>query len=277
MRALWRPGLWGISAALALAAAAWAAHSDFAAQRLGLAVQAEIQPAEPAAAQLLARSIDTDNETRRLAAALRTLSADRDRLIARLNTLERNLDEVTDSLAYVRSAQTSPSPSNNTTVVTAGAISAPLTPAMSAVETQPDPGWTVAVARPAAAAPPSSPVWPTPSQSASTPVLAYDSSTGSIPDRAEFGVDLGGGANFDALRALWASVKGKHAGLVEGLRPVVAIREGSRPAEMELRLVAGPLINAGAAARLCNLLAMAGLVCQPALFDGQRLAGIKGQ
>jgi hypothetical protein len=171
-------------------------------------VQTEIQPAVPSAAQLLARSIDTENETRRLAAALRTLSSDRDRLIARLNTLERNLDEVSDSLAYVRSAQALPSPSNNATVAMAGAISPLPAPAMSAVETQPDPGWTAAVSRLAPTTAPNLASWPTPSQSASTPVLAYDSSTGSIPDRTEFGIDLGGGANFDALRALWSSVKG---------------------------------------------------------------------
>ena len=61
-------------------------------------------------------------------------------------------------------------------------------------------------------------------------------------------------------------------GLIDGLRPVVSIRDGARPGEVELRLVAGPLPNAGLAARLCNSLAALGLVCQPALFDGQRLA-----
>jgi hypothetical protein len=41
---------------------------------------------------------------------------------------------------------------------------------------------------------------------------------------------------------------------------------------MELRLVVGPLVNAGAAARLCGTLAASGLACQPTIFDGQRLA-----
>jgi hypothetical protein len=39
-----------------------------------------------------------------------------------------------------------------------------------------------------------------------------------------------------------------------------------------LRLVIGPLGNAAAAARLCGKVANAGLSCQPAIFDGQRLA-----
>jgi hypothetical protein len=266
MRALWRPGLWGLAAALALAAASWAAHSDLAAQRP--AVQIETRPAVPTPAQLVARSIDTENETRRLAEALRMLTADRDRLLTRLNVLERNLEEVTDALAHVRSAHALPS---NAALAAAGAAPpAQSAAAAGAVETVSDPRWTALVSRPALAGPANSPPWPTP-----TPALAYDGPTGSILGLTEFGVDLGGGANFDALRALWNSLRGKHAALFQGLRPVVAIREGSRPGDMELRLVAGPMINAAAAARLCNHLAIAGMVCQPTLFDGQRLAGIQ--
>jgi hypothetical protein len=52
----------------------------------------------------------------------------------------------------------------------------------------------------------------------------------------------------------------------------MSVREGKRPGEIELRLVAGPLGNAGAAARLCAALAAAGKACQPAVYDGQRLA-----
>ena len=107
MRALWRFGLWGISAALALAAAAWSAHSDFGTQRLvnAFSVPAtEMRPPAPSAAQLLARSLEAENETRRLAEAVRLINVDRDRLLARVRTLERNLDEVTDSIAHVRAA-----------------------------------------------------------------------------------------------------------------------------------------------------------------------------
>ncbi|MGH6783528.1 MAG: hypothetical protein ACREBP_02770, partial [Sphingomicrobium sp.] len=132
------------------------------------------------------------------------------------------------------------------------------------------PGWTAAVSRPAPAAPASPAPWP--NQTASMPAGSPEISPASIGPRAEFGVDLGGGANIDVLRSLWTSVRGKHANLFDGLRPVIAIREGSKAGEMELRLVAGPLANAGTAARLCGLLAANGLICQPALFDGQRLA-----
>jgi len=39
-----------------------------------------------------------------------------------------------------------------------------------------------------------------------------------------------------------------------------------------LRLVAGPLPDAGAAAQLCASLTPMGLFCQPAMYDGQHLA-----
>ena len=70
----------------------------------------------------------------------------------------------------------------------------------------------------------------------------------------EFGVDIGGAASFDGLRVLWASTKGSNAALFEGLHPVVAMRENSATKAVELRLVAGPLANAEAAARLCATL-----------------------
>ena len=60
--------------------------------------------------------------------------------------------------------------------------------------------------------------------------------------------------------------------VLDGLRPVMNIRDSGKPGAFELRLVAGPLGNAGAAARLCAMLSAAGLTCQPAVFDGQRLA-----
>ena len=95
----------------------------------------------------------------------------------------------------------------------------------------------------------------------------------SIATRTEFGVDLGGDRTVDALRAMWTSLRtGKHGAVFEGLRPLVAVREGGKSGGVELRLVVGPLANAVAAARLCGSLAAAGLACQPTVFDGQRLA-----
>jgi hypothetical protein len=56
------------------------------------------------------------------------------------------------------------------------------------------------------------------------------------------------------------------------LRPVVAVRESGRAGVPELRLIAGPLANAGAAARTCASLQAKGVTCQTTVFDGQRLA-----
>jgi len=60
--------------------------------------------------------------------------------------------------------------------------------------------------------------------------------------------------------------------VLEGLRPLIMVREGPKPGAIELRLVAGPLANASIAARLCAAFSAAGQTCQPAVFDGQRLA-----
>jgi len=90
--------------------------------------------------------------------------------------------------------------------------------------------------------------------------------------RTDFGVDLGSASSIEGLRQLWASLKANQSSLLEGLRPIMTVRENARPGALELRLVAGPLANAGLAARLCAALSSAGRSCEPAVFDGQRLA-----
>ena len=112
---------------------------------------------------------------------------------------------------------------------------------------------------------------------ASRVVAAHAIATGDNPpddsttSRTEFGIDIGGGDSVDTLRVLWANAKNSQGALFEGLRPVVAIRE-SKPGVVDLRLVIGPLGNAGAAARLCASLSAGGLPCQQTVFDGQKLA-----
>src|SRR2546421_273677 len=75
----------------------------------------------------------------------------------------------------------------------------------------------------------------------------------------------GGGAGGDRHRAATEP-------LGEGWRPVVVVRAGPKPGLIGRRLVAGPVANAGFAARLGAVPAATGLTCQPAVFDGQRLA-----
>lgn len=90
--------------------------------------------------------------------------------------------------------------------------------------------------------------------------------------RTEFGVDLGGETSLDGLRARWAKIKDHHGAVLEGLRPLVRVREGSRPGTVELHLVAGPVANAGTAARVCAKLQSTGIACQASEYDGQRLS-----
>jgi hypothetical protein len=90
--------------------------------------------------------------------------------------------------------------------------------------------------------------------------------------RTEFAVDLGGDPSLEGARSLWSALKAQHGPVLDGLRPLVAVRENGAGGAIELRLVVGPLANAAAAARLCATLATAGLACQATVFEGQRLA-----
>jgi hypothetical protein len=200
-----------------------------------------IAPAEPErmsnAPQLARRD---QEEQRRLADAVRTLSVDRDRLVARLATLEHSLDEVTGSIPPASSKPSVP-PSSAPSIAAVPSVTAPA-------------------------------VTPAPAQAAGMPAPARPGAADSVATKTEFGVDIGGNASIEGLRAQWASLKASQPALFDGLRPVIAIREGAKPGVLELRLVAGPLPNASIAARLCAALSAAGQTCQPAVFDGQRLA-----
>ncbi len=89
--------------------------------------------------------------------------------------------------------------------------------------------------------------------------------------RTEFGVDLAGESTIEGLRARWSQLRAQQSAQLDGLRPLVNIRDSQKPGAVELRLIAGPLSNANAAARLCVTLGNAGLDCKPTVFEGQRL------
>jgi hypothetical protein len=88
--------------------------------------------------------------------------------------------------------------------------------------------------------------------------------------RSEFAIDLGAEATLDGLRARWASLRGNHA-VLEGLQPLARLKDGGKPGQYELRLIAGPLGNAVAAARICAGLKIVSVTCTVAQFDGQQL------
>jgi hypothetical protein len=91
--------------------------------------------------------------------------------------------------------------------------------------------------------------------------------------RTEFGVDVGGANSVNGLRALWRGLlKSKSNAPLTTLRPIIVVREGSTRPGMQLRLVAGPLSDAAAAAKICAVLIENQRSCETTVFDGQRLA-----
>lgn len=90
--------------------------------------------------------------------------------------------------------------------------------------------------------------------------------------RTEFGVDVGGANSIAGLRALWKGLlKSRSNAPLAALQPIIVIREGSGGRGLQLRLVAGPLGDAAAAAKLCAVLAENDRDCETAVYDGQRL------
>jgi len=272
MRALWRLAIWGSSAAFALAIAVVAGYSDTGSRRLMAAATPSsaagaAQKAAPPTAAQAARPPENDAETRRLAEAVRVLAADRERLVARIGTLERNLEDVTGSIKRQAATATGGAAAPPPASPASPPVAMPPAPAPSKEAAVTPPAEPSGPPRPAAAEPPAEPQTAVPADAPSEPAAAE-----SVATRTEFGVDVGGAMNFDGLQVLWTSTKGSNAALFEDLHPVVAVRENTRTKAVELRLVAGPLANAEAAARICATLTAARRYCQPVAFEGQRLA-----
>jgi hypothetical protein len=247
MGTLVRLGAWGGAACVALAAVVLATQSDIGAKRLSPPQAVSSQPA----IATIARVPEPDPETRRMAETIRTIASDRDRLLARVTVIERNLEDVTGSVGRLNTVkEQSPPP----------AAPAPAPEALRSPG--PTLGSTISVALALSGPPATRPA----SQSSSPPAAEQP-----MPETDEFGVDLGGAANLDALRELWSAAKGNHGALLEGLRPVIAVRDRTKPAGIELRLIVGPLTDK-AAAKLCASMAASGWTCKSAPFDGQRLA-----
>jgi hypothetical protein len=90
--------------------------------------------------------------------------------------------------------------------------------------------------------------------------------------RTEFGVDLGGANSVDGLRALWRGLLKSNAAPLASLRPIIVVKERNSGLGLQLRLVAGPLSDAAAAAKICAALIESEHPCETSVFDGQRLA-----
>ena len=236
MRALWRLSAWGCGAAVALAALAITTQTEGGSERLALAFSpGNSPPLAVEIAQLKQRTIEKDTEAKRLEGQVSTLAADRDRLTARLASLERNLDDVTGSIKR-QAALATPTLSP----LAMPAISAP--------------------------APATEPVPLPPVRTATAPT----SDGTEQPAKSEFGIDLGGASSMDVLNARWTAVKANFGPLLTGLRPLAA--HDPRPGNTGFRLLVGPVANLAAGMQLCVRFATAHVTCRTAKFDGEQLA-----
>jgi hypothetical protein len=240
LRDLWRLASWGFCAALALFIAISAAMTDIGHFRITKAMTNLHETALPSGV----RPLDA-REGRRLAETVRELSAERDALKSRIAALEQGLGGVTGSIARVEAARQPawlplpvPAPSPAPIEATPGAadpedITSSVHTPFNIAPQQPPPGTNA---------------------------------------KAEFGLDLGNGTSVESLRSAWTLASRRHSTLLQGLGAVVQRRERGQGVAVELRLIAGPIPTAAAAARLCAAMIAAGAVCTPAPFEGQRLA-----
>jgi hypothetical protein len=90
-------------------------------------------------------------------------------------------------------------------------------------------------------------------------------------NHTDFAVDLGSANSVGGLRALWRGLVRSNAGLAE-LRPIIIVKESTTGLGMQLRLAAGPLHDAAAAAKICAALMENKRACETTVFDGQHLA-----
>jgi len=241
MRELKQGTLWGLATVAAVMVAIYAGSTETGRKRLGFASTRHSQTVPPSRTEGAA-PLDTQ-EGRQLAESVRALADDRARLVARLAAVERRMEDVNGSMARMRAGTWAAIPLPD--------FAAAAPQAKLAAAAQEDDDTTASIAAPD-----------------SPPKTA----PGTSGLKSEYGLDLGNGTSVDALRNAWRALVGQHGTLLEGLYPVVYLRERPSHGSVELHLIAGPLPNAATAARLCAVMTTAGSICQPAAFEGQRLA-----
>lgn len=283
-RTLWRLGAWGSVAVGALIAAILTSQSSLQLRREQVA-SADLLIRQSQQIQKIAR--ETQSEAGRLSAAIDTLNGDRDRLYSRVTSIEQGLESVTGAIRR-DAASPAPQPAQPQPAAAPAMQTAPPAPVVgpvAAINTEtpvaPEPE-TLPPVRPLMASPsimaPPDPAAAALSRPAASDDASKDDMTASVPpaavpvvavQRTEFGIDLGGAGSVDGLRMLWRGVVRSNTALAS-LRPVMQIKESPDGLGVQLRLVAGPLTDAAAAARLCATLSEGS--CETTVFDGQRLA-----
>ncbi|MBX9827849.1 MAG: hypothetical protein K2Y27_22970 [Xanthobacteraceae bacterium] len=298
MREFFRIFVWGTVAAVSLTLAIFAGSTEAGSDRARHAalqlrevvMPSGVKPAKPLDAV----------EGRKLAETVRVLAADRERLLARIATLENNVDDITGSIKRVeRAARPVPTTIEQPfSPVTALPPQPPLPakpqPALAAAPPAQAPPTVAAPPPPVTAAMPPARLPPEQVTASITPQHdsrdnALDQTQDAAPaapetapaqaatppnrvTRRQFGLDLGGAATEDALRPVWTTALRRHNALLQSLRPLVLSRAHPRGGGVEYRLIAGPIANAAKAARYCAAITGTGGVCQPTMYDGQKLA-----
>jgi hypothetical protein len=287
-RSLWRLGSWGVASVGAVIVAVLANQSAIGWRREQVASTDLVRQSQ----QIQSVAKESQNETRRLASAIDTLNGDRDRLYSRLTVVEQGLDSVTGSIARQNSAA----------AVAPAVVAAP----QAAAQNQAPPPAVAPPATTAAVAPatvasvepgatPAVPLMASKSmmapadaaagkliepEAAPTPEVASvqpaenaesDAAAKLAVQRTEFAVDIGTANSIGGLRALWRDLLTSNPALA-ALRPIIVVKEAHNGLGLQLRLVAGPLGDAAAAARICAALTEGQKTCETTVFDGQRLA-----
>ena len=276
-RTLWRLGSWGAVSVGAVIVAVYANNSSMPFRRDQIAASDLGQQGQ----QIQWVAKESQNETRRLASTIDTLTGDRDRLYSRVTVLEQGLESMTGAIAQQNLALATPQ-------------AAPI-PAIAIAEPQPDPQNVAPAPVPSLVAtavskthdkPPIEPDKTQPTPTAPNPEVVASASPADnggsdvspvimasvAVQRTEFGVDVGGANSIGGLRALWRGLlKSRANAPLATLRPMIVIRENSNGLGMQLRLVAGPLSDAAAAAKICATMMENDRPCQTSVFEGQRL------
>ena len=247
MRTLRRMVIWAGVAGGAVLLAVLSSRDELAAGRLAGVFQTVRTPSSRPQAADAAPKFDAQTETQRLADAVRSLAAQDEEMKSRLAAVEHDVDDVTGSVTkQIEDAAAAHRAEDGPSVAATASISATMTP----FSASPPPGNFAA------------------------PATIQARVMGGVPAPPEiaYGVDIASGVSLEELRTRWTAIRNAHPQLFAGLAPIATVKESPRGNRLELRLVVGPLAEAGDAAQLCTSLAAFGLFCQPAMFDGQRLA-----
>jgi hypothetical protein len=180
-------------------------------------------------------------------------------------------------LVSAKSMMGPPDPAAPKMIEAEPAKTAATTASRAPLQAAPAPAAQTAQATPAAAAPESIAATPAADKPATEKTATADTAPQASPqlavNRTEFGVDVGGANSVGGLRALWRGLlKSRSNAPLAALQPIIVVKEGNNGLGMQLRLVAGPLTDAAAAAKICATMVENERPCATTVYDGQHLA-----